>query len=504
MSDLAVPSRRRDPNNALAMPQPRFGIKYNDIDLNKVDPTLLQLVRAGAEWLPDGYRVVVTSGDRPNPSLKGSRHKGGHALDVEIIDPNGNALPNEGAPGGGPMYRRLAHGVYNEAHKISPELAAKVGWGGEFESVPPTATRRGSGLADYMHFDLAGRRGPPTWRQEGWAMPAAPGSAPPTQLAAAAPVPPITSPLDVGDPSTWPKTYNLGPFAGPVPGQGPVPVQPLAQTAAPALPVDPAVPPPAYAQTGVPGMATGQRLPQSAYGAVPPQPPAAYSEVGVGTSGPSDDQISFDENKLFSGLRPPQRDFPGKGLEEPFLAQQPAWSGPPHPDLAPNLYSGGVVPGAMAGAQQAETQRTDTTLAQALAGGGPSEPGPRDTAGAGGPSDKPKYPYEEPDMKAAQVAALIGAIQKGMKVTPINWDPFAKILAQGQADASFPKSALQTSPLGKLVNVHSTEPISSSVPGIQPRPVQAAEAAAPRNISERMNLGLRERKDVRAGAETAA
>ena len=148
---------------------PRFSA-YGDIDLNKVNPTLVQLLRAGSEWLPEGYSVVVTSGDRPNPALKGSRHKGGGALDVEIVDPKGNRIPNEGPPGGGGIYRQLAHGVYNEAAKISPELASQVAWGGEFESVPGK-----SGLADYMHFDLGGRRG--QWAQEGWAQVAQPAAA---------------------------------------------------------------------------------------------------------------------------------------------------------------------------------------------------------------------------------------------------------------------------------------------------------------------------------------
>lgn len=483
--------RRRDPSNALAVPMPRFSVKYDDIDLNKVDPTLLQLVRAGSEWLPEGYRVVVTSGDRPNPSLKGSRHKGGRALDVEIIDPNGNAIPNEGAPGGGPMYRRLAHGVYNEALKVSPELAAQVGWGGEFESVPPTATRRGSGLADFMHFDLGGRRGPPTWRQEGWAMPAAPGSAPPTQLTAAPPVPPITSPLDVGDRRNWPKTYNIPPQL-----QGPVPVEPLAQTGATAAPAPPAPPPPAYMKPDDPSVASGLTAQRSVPPPVSYTPIAdALAEGGVGSE--SDAPASGPPENMLTGLTQPQRAI---NIREPFEAQQPPTSYPPGPrwpDDKSDLMSGGVVPGAVAQARQ----DTNTYLppANLLAAGGPSEPGPRDTAGAGGPSEDPR------DMNSQQMLALMSKMMQGaVKVTPINWNPFHQIMAAGKADTSFPRSALDMSPLGKLTNVHSTEPISSRVAGIQSRPVQAAEASAPRGIYERPNLGLRERKDVRAGAETAA
>jgi hypothetical protein len=480
MSDSGELSPRpRDPNNPLALVPPRFSVDPK-ARMKGVRQDLVEMVKAGAEWLPPGYRVVVTSGYRvppPDAPTPNSRHYRGGALDVEIIDPNGNRLPDRGRFGGGEMYRRLAHGVYNEATQRNPELASQMAWGGEFE------TKKGSGVSDYMHFDFGGRRG--LWPQQGWAMPAAPGTGPTTQLAAAAPAapaPPMTSPLDVGDPSTWPQTWNVGPFGGGVS------VQPLAQTAAAPATSTPPASMRRYAEPEDEVLASGLPVPRSPDAALP-TPGPSYTGITETPSaaGESDAPVSGDPESLISGLTQPKRSI---FLDEPFEARQPATSYQPSPDLASNLYSGGAVPGAMGREQQA----TNTELA-----GGPLSPAPKNTVGAGGPSGAGDSQWKMPEENAGMLLALMGAMMNGMKVTPINWDPFQKILNAGQASTDMPRSALATSPLGKLVG--DARPITNRTGPIVPRPVDVAAGAAPRNIYEKMNLGLQQR---RAGPETAS
>jgi hypothetical protein len=481
MSDAGpLAPRRRDPDNPLAIVPPRFSVDPK-ANMKGVRQDLVESVRAGAEWLPPGYRVVVTSAARvpdPNTQTPNSRHYRGGALDVEIIDPDGNRLPDRGPFGGGQMYKRLAHGVYNETLRRNPDLAAQMQWGGEFETV------RGSGVSDYMHFDYGGRRANPARRQEGWAMPAAPGVGPTTQLAAAQT---MTSPLDVGDRSTWPQTWNIPPEL-----QGGVAVRPLGQTAAAPAVAAPPLQRAAYAQPEDEVFASGLSVPQAK--PIPKERPETppYTQIAETPSAAaeSDAPVSGDSSEsLRTGLQQPQREI---SLAEPFEARQPATSLQPFPDIAPNLYSGGAVPGQMAQAQQ----ETNTNV-----GGGPLGPSPQDTVGAGGPSgagdDKWKRPEES---NSAMMLALMGAMMKGMKVTPINWDPFQKILAAGQASTEMPRSALATSPLGKMVS-QGASPISTRTGPIVPRPIDVAAGTAPRNIYERMNLGLNQR---RAGPETAA
>jgi hypothetical protein len=141
----------------------RFSSQTN---LAKVNQTLVNTLAAASKYLPEGYRVVATSGESSGHASDSEHHPGkggaglGNALDVKIVGPGG-ALPNEGAFGGGAMYAKLAHAWYNELAKQNKEGLAR--WGGEFES------SAGSGLADYMHYDLGGggRRG--RHRRNDWA-----------------------------------------------------------------------------------------------------------------------------------------------------------------------------------------------------------------------------------------------------------------------------------------------------------------------------------------------
>jgi hypothetical protein len=129
------------------------------VNLGRVNRALVETLAAASKYLPEGYRVEATSGERGGDP--GSQHFGGQAMDVRIIGPGG-ALENKGAFGTDPgMYSRLAHAWYQEVTKRHPELVKSAEWGAEFE------TSKGSGKADWMHFDFGGRRG--RQRREDWA-----------------------------------------------------------------------------------------------------------------------------------------------------------------------------------------------------------------------------------------------------------------------------------------------------------------------------------------------
>jgi hypothetical protein len=123
------------------------------VNLGHVNQALVETLTAASKYLPEGYRVEATSGEREG-GLPGSQHHGGQALDVRIVDAEGKAIPNKAPLGSAPgLYATLAHGWYQEVAKRHPELRNAAAWGGEFETSP------GSGKADWMHFDFGKRRG---------------------------------------------------------------------------------------------------------------------------------------------------------------------------------------------------------------------------------------------------------------------------------------------------------------------------------------------------------
>lgn len=114
--------------------------------------TLRSLLQQASAALPDGYRAVVTSAERPGATVAGtggtSQHAHGNAIDVQIIGPNG-PIPNKGEDTTG-LYQKLAVAMRGAA---SPEMAPKLAWGGNFTTGPENGPR------DLMHFDLGGDRG---------------------------------------------------------------------------------------------------------------------------------------------------------------------------------------------------------------------------------------------------------------------------------------------------------------------------------------------------------
>jgi hypothetical protein len=125
------------------------GFSGGKVDLTKVNPTLVESLKAAVARLPAGLRAIATSGARVG-GLGGSQHHGGNALDLQLVGPDGNRIPNRGADTTG-NYGLLGRLYYDEMQKRG--LASKAGWGGNFETSP------GSGVADLMHYDLGGDRG---------------------------------------------------------------------------------------------------------------------------------------------------------------------------------------------------------------------------------------------------------------------------------------------------------------------------------------------------------
>lgn len=163
---------------------------------------LSAVIAKGAEALPPGHYVMVTSGTAERPQTPGSEHPGGHALDVQIIGPDG-AIPNRGADTTG-LYRKLAVSAYLANQQMFP--GTNFTWGGRFE------TQRGSGAADLMHFDTAKDRGHllPSLAEMATAAGAAPHAGPPPVAAVPAAVgPPQAAAPDVPVPMFGADTGRL-------------------------------------------------------------------------------------------------------------------------------------------------------------------------------------------------------------------------------------------------------------------------------------------------------
>ncbi len=123
-------------------------------DLADVDPRLREIMSAGATHLPTGYTIGINEGYNAHGHAAHSQHHiaGRGALDVQIFDPSGRAVPNRGADTTG-LYTRLARGSYGEMLARYPELNGRFAWGGSFGTVS------GGRTPDLMHFDLGGERG---------------------------------------------------------------------------------------------------------------------------------------------------------------------------------------------------------------------------------------------------------------------------------------------------------------------------------------------------------
>jgi hypothetical protein len=124
-----------------------------------LDQRLVHLLDEASRFLPEGWRLEVTSGLRPGATVAGtrggvSRHASGLAIDVQLVDPQGRHVPNKTRDQRGQIweeYRKLADLVFHCQRVLYPELEGRLAWGGKFTLA--------SGEWDVMHFDLGGFRG---------------------------------------------------------------------------------------------------------------------------------------------------------------------------------------------------------------------------------------------------------------------------------------------------------------------------------------------------------
>lgn len=136
-----------DPN-APEVKAPTFTIAGNAKarGIGNVDPRLVSIMEKAAAETP--YSVEVFSGLRYGSST-GSRHNTGNAVDVVLIDANGNEVPNLKSSVGFPIYRDFALKAREVQERDYPELNDAFRWGGGF-----SGGRGTYGAVDLMHFDI--------------------------------------------------------------------------------------------------------------------------------------------------------------------------------------------------------------------------------------------------------------------------------------------------------------------------------------------------------------
>jgi hypothetical protein len=128
-------------------------------DLKSIDPRLMNILGAGKsqfEALHPGWSVAATSGRRSQEGPHGSESG---AVDLQIIDPHGRALPNSGKDSSG-LYTELAKINRGEMLARHPELQNRFNWGGYFNAGGRGLAnpQTGEGRADLMHYDLEGHK----------------------------------------------------------------------------------------------------------------------------------------------------------------------------------------------------------------------------------------------------------------------------------------------------------------------------------------------------------
>jgi hypothetical protein len=125
---------------------------------DELDDRLVHVLQQASCFMPEGWRLEVTSGFRSGSRFAGtggiSQHASGLAIDVQLINPQGRYIPNKSSDQSGQIweaYRQLADIVFHVQRVLYPELDGRLAWGGKFTLA--------SGEWDVMHFDLGGFRG---------------------------------------------------------------------------------------------------------------------------------------------------------------------------------------------------------------------------------------------------------------------------------------------------------------------------------------------------------
>jgi len=121
-----------------------------------VDPRLREILSASKqqfETAHPGYTIVGKSGRRDVGKGAGPHCSKKGAIDMAIVDPQGNEISNEGNDPTG-LYHEYARISKGEQVARYPELNDSFAWGGAFGT-----QKGGGGPPDLMHFDLQGERG---------------------------------------------------------------------------------------------------------------------------------------------------------------------------------------------------------------------------------------------------------------------------------------------------------------------------------------------------------
>ena len=119
-----------------------------------VNPALINALQRGATAaLPEGYHARFVSGHRDvNPEHPSSMHSisgPAKATDIEIVNPEGKALPNYQDPRFFKPYHDVAKSTLDYLEQKDPELAKRFSWGGLFSGPPGKY-----GAMDTMHYSL--------------------------------------------------------------------------------------------------------------------------------------------------------------------------------------------------------------------------------------------------------------------------------------------------------------------------------------------------------------
>lgn len=119
-----------------------------------VDPDLIEALQRGSTAaLPKGYYARFVSGHRDvNPQHPDSMHSvsgPARATDIEIVDPEGKALPNYQDPRFFKPYHDVAKSTLDYLEQKDPEMAKRFSWGGLFSGPPGKY-----GAMDTMHYSF--------------------------------------------------------------------------------------------------------------------------------------------------------------------------------------------------------------------------------------------------------------------------------------------------------------------------------------------------------------
>ncbi len=123
------------------------------LGLNRIDPTMKTVIGTAMsvleEYMP-GYQAQVFSGRREQQGPHGTPTG---AMDIQIVDPDGNTVPHRGQDTTGlyTLFAQIIEGVTQAEH---PELTGRLNWGGAF--APWTGAQ--PGVFDLEHWDLQGQQ----------------------------------------------------------------------------------------------------------------------------------------------------------------------------------------------------------------------------------------------------------------------------------------------------------------------------------------------------------